>query len=85
MTELRINGHERVRNILRSLLPFLKFKKKQTTMIMKSADLLLGGDRNDVRTKKTLVSYVLIVQGEHYATRAKRSEGELKELLGLTP
>ena len=85
MTELRINGHERVRNILKSLLPFLKFKKKQAKMIIKSADLLLSNDRDNVCTKTKLVNYILIVQGENYATRAKRSEEELRILLGLTP
>jgi len=85
MTELRINGHERVRNILKSLLPFLRFKKKQAKMIIKSADLLLGNDRRGLHVKEKLVEYILIVQGENYATRAKRSRKEIRELLGLTP
>lgn len=85
MTELRINGHERVRDILVVLLPFLKFKKKQAEAIIKSANLLLGDESSEVSTKEKLVENILIVQSENYATRTKRSEQELRELLGLTP
>jgi hypothetical protein len=85
MTELRINGHERVRDILIALSPFLKFKKKQAEAIIKSADLLLGNESKEVTTKEKLVDNILIVQAENYATRTKRSRQELRELLGLTP
>jgi LAGLIDADG endonuclease len=85
MTELRINGHERVRSILMELSPFLKFKKKQARVIIKSASLLLNRDPNEVAAKEKLVEYILIVQSENYATRTKRSRSELRELLGLTP
>jgi hypothetical protein len=85
MTELRINGHERVRNILIELLPFLKFKKKQAKVIIKSAMLLLDRGHNDAATKEKLVDHILIVQSENYATRTKRSRQELRDLLGLTP
>jgi len=85
MTELRINGHERVRDILIELLPFLKFKKKQAEAIINSANLLLGDKRDEVITKEKLVDNILIVQSENYATRAKRSKQELRDLLGLTP
>jgi len=85
MTELRINGHERVRDILMALLPFLKFKKKQAKVIIKSATLLLGNDREAATTRERLVEYILVVQSENYATRTKRSRDELRTLLGLTP
>ena len=85
MTELRINGHERVRDILLALLPFLKFKKKQARVIIKTATMLLGDDREAATAKEKLVEYILIVQSENYATHAKRSRDELRTLLGLTP
>jgi hypothetical protein len=85
MTELRINGHERVRDILIALLPFLKFKKKQAEAIIKSANLLLDKESNRKFTNEKLVDNILIVQSENYATRTKRSKQELRELLGLTP
>jgi hypothetical protein len=85
MTELRINGHERVRDILMALLPFLKFKKKQAEVIIRSANLLLSSESSAVATKEKLVDNILIIQSENYASRKKRSKQELRELLGLTP
>jgi hypothetical protein len=85
MTELRINGHERVRSILVGLLPFLKFKRKQAKVIIKSANLLLKVEGGSTSTKEKLVENILIIQAENYASRTKRSKQELRELLGLTP
>ena len=84
MTELRINGHKQVLDILENLSPFLKFKKKQAQAIIKSAKLLLGTVR-DKKVKEKLVDNIFIVQSENYATRKKRSKQELREILGLTP
>ncbi len=84
MTELRINGHKQVLQILESLLPFLKFKRKQAQAIISSAKLLLEGMRDNT-VKEKLVDNILIVQSENYATRQKRSRQELQSILGLTP
>ncbi len=85
MTELRINGHKRVMNILESLLPFLKFKKKQAQAIISSARLLLSAGCDLSPVKEQLIDNILIVQSENYATRKKRSKEELKTIFGLTP
>ncbi len=86
MTELRINGYRQVLDILESLLPFLKFKKKQAQAIISSARLLLEeGIRDKAAIRKKLVDNILIVQSENYATRKKRSKQELRKILGLTP
>ena len=85
MTELRINGHERVRSILIPLLPFLKFKKKQAEAIIDSANALLDPGVNEVVRKQRIIQNILLVQSENYATRAKRSRQELEQLIGLTP
>ena len=84
MTELRINGHRQVLDILSDLLPFLKFKKKQAEIIISSARLLLENERS-ADTKEKLVDNILIVQSENYVTRRKRSRQELRSLFGLTP
>jgi LAGLIDADG DNA endonuclease family protein len=84
MTELSINGHQQVLDILLDLLPFLKFKKRQAEVIISSARLLLDDVRSEV-TKEKLVDNILIVQSENYVTRRKRSKEELRSLFGLTP
>ena len=85
MTELRINGHRQVLEILERLQPFLKFKKKQAQAIIDSARLLLEIDSDKTIMKEKLVDNILIVQSENYATRRKRSKEELQSILGLTP
>ena len=85
MTELRINGHKQVLEILRMLKPFLKFKEKQAAAIINSAQLLLGVGSDKTIMKEKLVDNILIVQSENYATRRKRSKEELRSILGLTP
>jgi len=40
ITELRINGYESVREILKKLYPYVKFKRKQIGYVLKALDLL---------------------------------------------
>ena len=54
MTELRINGHRQVMQILERLMPFLKFKKKQAKAIINSAKLLLEVGPNKVSMKEEI-------------------------------
>jgi hypothetical protein len=84
MSELRINGYEQIERILRSLLPYLKFKRKQAVAIIRATQLLRREQR-DEKTLRALIDAMLIVQGENYATRKKRSRNELLKLVGLTP
>src|SRR3989344_5537597 len=83
MSELRINGYQQVENILSDLLPHLKFKKIQAETLIETAKLLRS--KMDERATRKLIDNILVVQSENYATRKKRSKGELLELLGLTP
>ena len=85
MTELRVNGHKRVLDILENLLPFLRFKKKQAQAIISSAQLLLAAGCDIAPIKEQLIDNILIVQSENYATKKKRSKQELKSIFGLTP
>ncbi len=85
MTELRINGHKQVLQILERLSPFLKFKRKQAEAVIHSAKLLLDDAPNRASIKEKLVDNILIVQSENYATRRKRSREELRSILGLIP
>src|SRR3989344_7657829 len=84
MTELRINGYTQVESILKKLLPFLRFKKKQAAALIDSAQLLKKGDISE-KTIRKLIKNILVVQREKYVTRKKRSEAELLSVFGLTP
>lgn len=82
ITELRINGFERVENILLLLLPFIKFKRIQAERIIDSAIILQK--RMGRADKLKLIRNILAVQSENYASR-KKDKKELYQLLGLTP
>ena len=87
MTELRINGFIRVRTIIKSLLPYIRFKKDQASALYKAADLLSRKTEKHLDTLELLsvVDCILKIQNENYATRSKKSKEELLHLLALTP
>lgn len=87
MTELRINGFKQVRNILNLLLPYIRFKKLQGDALKNACEIL-----SDIKFKmlgkeklKELVNYILVIQGENYITKKKKTRDELLAMLGLTP
>ncbi|OGE81279.1 MAG: hypothetical protein A2720_03365 [Candidatus Doudnabacteria bacterium RIFCSPHIGHO2_01_FULL_46_24] len=87
MTELRINGFKQVRDILKMLLPFIRFKKVQAEALYKAAEILCSVKFTGLSQTqlKELVSYVMMIQSHNYVTRHKRTESELLLALGLTP
>ena len=87
MSELRINGFAQTRNILRALLPFIRFKKDQAHALYKAADLL-GKERSRHLTRSQLlrmVKYILTIQNNNYVTSKKKTKDELLKVLDLTP
>ncbi len=87
MSELRINGYKQVRDILKALLPHIRFKKKQGIALYNACEILsvikfkmLSKDK-----LKKLVDYILGIQSENYVTKKKKTRVELLKILGLTP
>lgn len=87
ITELRINGFRQVNEIIKKLIPFIKFKKKQAKAIYKASNLLISKNIRKLtkNEKKELVDYILIMHKENYITKSKRSRNELFKILDLTP
>jgi hypothetical protein len=85
ITELRINGFKQVRKILENLLPFIRFKKKQATAFLKAVRLLDENSQLNRSDLNNLVDLIIVMQLENYATKSKKTKGELKKILGLTP
>ncbi len=87
MTELRVNGYEQVARILKILLPFLKFKKRQADAMYKAARLLAREGRKALTPSqlRKLVRWILVIQNENYVTRKKKTESDLLKMLDLTP
>lgn len=87
ITEVRINGFQQVRKILSSLLPYIKFKKPQAKAVFTACSLLARKNTFlfNQREKEKLLRCLLTVQENNYATRSKKSEHELRSIVGLTP
>ena len=87
MTELRVNGYEQVRSILRSLLPYIMFKKIQAKALKEACEILLGTKLKMLNTAQLvrLVDLILVIQKENYVTKKKKTKNELLLMLGLTP
>jgi hypothetical protein len=87
MSELRINGFKQVREILSYLLPFIRFKKFQAKALREACEILAKGTLKtlDTRALRRLVSLILVIQRENYATKNKKTKDELLLKVGLTP
>ena len=87
MSELRINGYKQVARILKNLLPYIKFKKKQAHALLESCLLLSTKDVRSLTDKilEQIVGHILVIQHENYVTKRKRTKKELYLALGLTP
>ena len=87
MTELRINGFKQIRNIIKNLLPYIKFKKYQAEALYKAADILYKENISKLNKNqlKKLVNLILVIQKENYVTKKKKTKDELYKILDLTP
>ncbi|OGD56511.1 hypothetical protein A2V71_02420 [Candidatus Berkelbacteria bacterium RBG_13_40_8] len=87
ITELRINGFEKVEKILKMLSPFIKFKKNQVQTVLKAIKLMQEKDFSDFKTLdyKKLIKFLLDVQNENYQSSHKKTGQNLEKIFGLTP
>ena len=87
MTELRVNGFSQVREILETLRPYLRFKKKQAKLLIQACNMF---ERETLRTMKPkdirkIVDLLLLIQNENYMSKKRKTKEELHQMLGLTP
>jgi len=87
MSELRINGFKRVRNILTELEPYIKFKEKQTKALLEACQILSETSYARLSDKqlKKISELVIRIQNENYGSSRKKGKKEIGKLLGLTP
>ena len=81
MSELRINGFKQIRDILKKLMPYIKFKKEQAKAMYCATDMLT----KNIQSIKKLIDYILKIQEHNYVTKRKKTKEELYSLLDLTP
>ncbi len=87
MSELRINGYVQVREILKKLLPYIRFKAVQAKTLLKATELLSSTKFRMLEKRQLLllVTLALRMQQENYVTKKKKTREELLAVLGLTP
>ena len=87
MTELRINGYAQVRDILKELIPFIRFKRLQARALYSASKLLseIPYKKLDEKQLRRLAAYVLVIQNENYGAKRKKSGKELLTIFGFTP
>lgn len=87
MSELRVNGFATVQEILKNLIPYIRFKKVQAKSLFESCQILSKTKFNKLDRKQLtkLVTLILVIQNENYVTKKKRTRSELFQILGLTP
>ncbi len=87
VTELCINSFVQVHGVLQLLSPYIRFKKVQFKVLGSACAILVVHTFRTLTKQdlKKLVSFVLLIQGENYASRKKKTKEELYTMLGLTP
>jgi hypothetical protein len=87
MSELRVNGYRQVANILKSLLPYIRFKEIQSQALISACEILSSTKFSKLSKKQLqkLVDLILVIQKENYVSKKKKTRGELLLSLGLTP
>jgi len=87
ITELRINGYRQIRDILKSLIPYIRFKKLQASALLKACEILSDTKFKKLSKKQLtkLVDLILVIQSENYVTKKKKTKSDLCKILDLTP
>ena len=87
MSEVRVNGFAQVHEILTKLLPYLQFKKRQATLLLKATKILSETPFRmlSAKQKRDVIDCILAIQEENYVAKRKKTRSELFEIVGLTP
>jgi hypothetical protein len=87
MSELRINGFKQTRDIIKKLLPYIRFKQEQAKAIYLASNILSSKPFNLLSKKdlRVVVNCIEEIQSNNYKSRKKKTKTELLKILGLTP
>jgi hypothetical protein len=88
ITELRINGYQKVKEILESLEFFLKFKKAQTKILLKILRLINDKNFVELSRKKRLKIADMIYESRKLTYQSgwkkfSKSKSEMRKILGF--
>lgn len=87
MTELRINGFTKVREVLILLQPYIRFKIVQTQALIKACELLEQKFLRDMSPTelRMLVDLMFEIKAQNYKSKSAVPKNEVLKRLSLTP
>lgn len=87
ITELRINGYKQTQEILGMLEPYVRFKEKQTKLMLQASEILISKKLSEmnIQDRKHLARLVEKIRDENYQSGSKDKTDKLYKMLGLTP
>ncbi len=86
ITELRINGYEQIIKILGKLVPFIRFKKRQTKLMIECLRFLrVKGKDLVTQDYYKIINWLLSIQNFNYQSPYKKNRRDLLKIFGLTP
>jgi len=87
ISELRINGFKQVKAILLKLQPFIRFKKKQTKVLIRACEMLERASLRTLTEKQlqTLIDLAFAIKKQNYVSRSSHTKESVYARLGLTP
>ncbi len=82
-----MQGFSQVKKLLQELLPYIRFKKKQATLLLRACIMLEDSTLRTMtpRTMRAIADMLLLLQSENYMSKGRRTKEDLYQLLGLTP
>jgi len=87
MTELKINGFAKVKNILLLLQPYIRFKEVQAVALVAACTLLEQKFIRDMKPieLRQLVDLMFEIKAQNYKSHSVISKNDVLKKLGLTP
>ena len=87
MSELRINGFKQVLLLLRLIEPYVRFKKKQVSLLIEACTMLVQKKMRLMSKSelKKLVDLAFALKRENYTSNSSHTKEEVLSRLGLTP
>ena len=88
ITELKINGYDTVCQLIKLIIPYLKFKKVQAKKVLEIGKLI--GNNNlpnlSVKKRKRIAQLIIDIRNcNYFSSQRKFSDSDIRKILSLSP
>ena len=88
ITELKINGYDTVCQLIKLMIPYLKFKKVQAKKILEIGKLIGNNNLPDLSAKKRgkIAQLIIDIRNcNYFSSQRKFSDSDIRKILSLSP